>query len=264
MSIPKSGPLAFVSLVRLKGTALKHDNLQAFVATLTARDQLSDRERDVLLALPWRRDTVTRHSEFVELGDTLSDSTLLIEGWCGRVSFMRNGSRQITGLNIPGDFVDLPSFFLRTLDHSVVAITDCTIARVSHDALRQLSVEEPHLWRLFTILIAIEGAVHRMWILNLGRRSPPHHLAHLICEVRARLAIIGRDLEEGFALPLTQAELADLLGISIVHTNRSMKQLREIGLIRRQGASYVVSNWDDLHAYADFDPTYLNVFRAPR
>lgn len=243
---------------------MQSELLQAFIATLECRDVLSSRERDLILDLPWRVESAPRHQEIVKQGSTLSDSTLLIEGRSGRVSFLRSGVRQFTGFNIPGDFVDLPSFFLKSVDHSVVAVTQCTYARVSHDALRAVSEKEPHLWRLFSMLVAIEGAMHRMWILNLGRRSPPRHLAHLICELRLRLDIVGQDADDSIAFPVTQTELGDILGISVVHTNRSIKKLRQAGLIDWTGKRLVVLDWQALESYADFDGTYLNAFVTTR
>lgn len=243
---------------------MQSELLQAFIATLECRDVLSDGERELIFNLPWRLESVQRHQEIVRQGSTLSDSTLLIEGRSGRVSFLRNGGRQFTGFNVPGDFVDLPSFFLKSVDHSVVAVTQCTYARVSHDALRAISEKEPHLWRLFSMLVAIEGAMHRIWILNLGRRSPPRHLAHLICELQARLDITGQDAEESIPFPVTQTELGDILGISVVHTNRSVKKLRQAGLIEWTGRRLRVLDWQGLKSYADFDGMYLNAFKTPR
>lgn len=99
----------------------------------------------------------------------------------------------------------------------------------------------------------------REWIVNVGRRPANARLAHVICEVAVRLKAVGVATEGGFELPLTQAELGDALGLSTVHVNRMLQELRGGGLIRSEGKTLIIEDWDGLKKIGEFDPTYLHV-----
>lgn len=173
-----------------------------------------------------------------------------------------NGSRQITELNAPGDFVDLHSLMMNPMDHGVAALTICRVAQAPHDGLRRLTETEPHLTRLLWMDTLIDAAVHRQWTAGLGRRTALARLAHLLCELYLRLKIVHRAGSGRMELPLSQAVLADVLGLSDVHVNRSIGQLRGAGLVKWTGRAIEVCDWDALVGLAEFDPTYLRLAKA--
>ena len=109
----------------------------------------------------------------------------------------------------------------------------------------------------------IDAAVHRQWIAGLGRRTALARLAHLLCELYLRLEIVHRAGRGRMELPLSQAVLADVLGLSEVHVNRSIAQLRSAELVKWTGRAIEICDWDDLVRQAEFDPTYLRLTRAP-
>jgi CRP-like cAMP-binding protein len=190
-------------------------------------------------------------------GDRPTESTVLLTGFAVRYSLLRNGKRQITALHVPGDFVDLHSFFIKKMDHAVMAITPCTVGGVSHEILRDISENYPHLARLLGVNIAVDGAIHRQWIVAMGRRSALEHAAHLLCELFLRLQVVGLTEGYSFKLPLTQAELGDTLGLSTVHVNRVLQELRK-DLITWRGETVVIEDWARLQELAEFDPTFLS------
>jgi CRP-like cAMP-binding protein len=196
-------------------------------------------------------------------GDRPTESTVLITGLAARYSLLRNGKRQITVLHVPGDFVDLHSFFIKTMDHAIMAITPCTVGGVPHETLRGISENHPHLARLLGVHIAVDGAIHRHWIVAMGRRSALEHTAHLLCELFLRLQVVGLTEGYSFKLPLTQAELGDTLGLSTVHVNRVVQELRK-GLITWRGETVVIEDWLRLQELAEFDPTFLSQESEPR
>ncbi len=234
------------------------------LAKLETRDQLSDAERNALLALRATSRRVAAGQDLVRERDRPVESILLLEGYAARYTSLSDGSRQITAIHVAGDFVDLQSFLLHTMDHSVGAMSDCAVASVPHEALKAVTDAFPHLTRLLWLNTLIDSAIHRRWLVTMGRLPAAARLAHLICELYRRLEVVGLVRDGGFDLPLTQAELADVLGLSTVHVNRVVQTLRQQGMIAWPGRVLTVLDWDRLQAYAEFDPTYLHLDREPR
>jgi CRP-like cAMP-binding protein len=135
---------------------------------------------------------------------------------------------------------------------------------VPHDALHAISETQPHLTRLLGVNIAVDAAIHRQWIVSIGRQSALEHTAHLFCEMFLRLQAVGLTEGSSFKLPLTQAELGDTLGLSTVHVNRIVQELRKEGLITWRGDTVIIEDWPRLQETAEFDPTFLCLERVPR
>lgn len=237
---------------------------QSLIASLERRDALSDEERQALRDLPWRLKRFGDGDEIVAESARPTESCLLVDGLAARSRHLANGNRQLTALHVTGDFVDLHGFFLKIMDHAVVALTPVTVALVPHRDVQRLAAEMPHLGRMLFMMIAIDAAIQRNWIACMGRMEPIRHLAYLVCEVYKRLEVVGRVDNGSFEFPLTQAEIADLVGLSIVHTNRTLQDLRATGFVTWKGNRIAISDWDGLARLADFDPTYLNLFHHPR
>ncbi|MCV0395258.1 MAG: Crp/Fnr family transcriptional regulator [Rhizobiaceae bacterium] len=202
--------------------------------------------------------------DIVEEGTMPTDSCLLLEGMAARYSVLDDGRRQITAVHVAGDFVDLHNLLLARMDHSVLALGDCTVAMVSHDFLRSLTTTHPHLTRLLWFCTVLDAAIHRQWLIASGRLSSVGQVAHFLCEMFTRLSVV--ELTEGFSfrLPLNQSELSDAMGLSVVHVNRTLQELRKRGLIRWHGDQVEILDWPGLVALAHFDPTYLNLESRPR
>jgi CRP-like cAMP-binding protein len=200
----------------------------------------------------------------VREGDRPTESTVLIMGFAARYNLLQSGKRQIAALHVPGDFVDLHSFLVKKMDHAVLALTPCTVGAVPHETLHGISENHPHLARLLAVHIAVDGAIHRQWIVAMGRRSALEHTAHLLCELFLRLQVVGLTESYSFKLPLTQAELGDTLGLSTVHVNRVLQELRKEGLITWRGETVVIEDWPRLQELAEFDPAFLSQESEPR
>jgi CRP-like cAMP-binding protein len=228
------------------------------------RDRLSGEEQHVLEAIRSANQTLRAGDELVREGDRPSFSCLMLQGWSARVKVLSGGQRAISALHLAGDFVDLHSLLLRPMDHSVVALTACKIAIVPHDRLKAVTERHPHLTRLLWLDTLVDAAVHREWIAGLARRSAASRLAHLFCELLLRCDAVGRVNDLSYDLPLTQAILADTLGLSTVHVNRSLQELRQDRLVSLERNRLKILNWDRLAELADFDPAYLNLSGEPR
>ena len=237
--------------------------IEKHLLKLRARDVVSVEEEHVIRGLVSETRAVPAKATVIRAEQPLSHSTLLLEGWMCRYKDLTNGQRQITELHIAGDFVDLHSFTLKRLDHNIMALTPCVIGVVPHARLREVSEQHPHLTRLLWLMTNIDAAVHREWALSLGRRSAIGRLAHIACEMRARLEVVG--LADGltYRCPLTQLELAECTGLTPVHVNRTLKELRERRVVEiRQGVVRIL-DLPALEAIADFNPTYLYLHREP-
>jgi CRP-like cAMP-binding protein len=191
-------------------------------------------------------------------------SSILLSGLACRFKDLRDGSRQITELHVAGDYVDLHSFTLKYLDHDVGALTDCRFAIVPHDKLREITEQFPHLTRVYWFATNLDAAIHREWELSLGRRTSLARVAHLLCELKVRLGIVGLASETGYELPLTQMDLAECLGITSVHVNRTLKELREGGLVEFRGGKVDILDWAGLQRAAEFHDAYLYLDHRPR
>ncbi len=187
-----------------------------------------------------------------------------MEGFAARYKILPSGRRQITAIHVPGDFVDLHSFLLKTMDHGVMALTACELALVPHATLLRITEEKPHLARLLWLGTLIDAAIHREWLTMMGRSSATAHMAHLICELFCRLQLVGLTDGWSFRCPLTQEELGDTLGLSTVHVNRVLKELRERKLVSWQNGIVTIANWQGLQDLGEFSELYLNLIREPR
>ncbi len=187
----------------------------------------------------------------------LDQSTILLSGIAARQRVMLDGRRQFTEIHVPGDFVDLHAFTLKYLDHDVVALSDCSFATVPHKHLHDLTERHPHLTRLYWFGTNLDAVIHREWVVSLGSRSAFARMAHLFCELYIRLEIV--DLVRGgcYDLPLNQQELGEMLGITAVHVNRTLQELRKYEMADFAGGVVTVRNLAALKSAAEFDPAYL-------
>ncbi|HEX2137061.1 MAG TPA: Crp/Fnr family transcriptional regulator [Microvirga sp.] len=229
------------------------------IQKLEQHGPLTDEEKRVV------EDSVARVAEFgprediVREGDCPTGSSVLLEGFAYRYNHLTNGTRQITAFHIAGDFCDLHSFLLKKLDDGVAAVTRCKVAFVPHQTLREITRQYPYLTRVFWMTTLVDGAVHREWMTGLGRLEARDRVAHALCELYVRLKSVGLTGDHSYDLPITQGELADAFGLSNVHTNRILQELRGSGLIDLRGKKLTILDWERLREVAQFDPEYLHI-----
>lgn len=234
------------------------------IAALERRDRVSEEEKATLNALKWRVKEFPAEAEIIRDRTKPAESCLLVDGLAARSISLANGERQITAVHILGDFVDLHGLFLRVMDHSVISLTPCAVAFVEHGALKEITRTMPHLGRMLSTLVAIDASIQRNWILSLGRRKAESRFAHLLCELYRRLEIVHAVSDGTFDFPISQRTLADILGLSIVHTNRTVQHLRQTQLVTWRNGRITILDWDGLVRLAEFDEVYLNLFHESR
>ena len=240
------------------------DVYDRLISTLTPRDDLPAAEAALLRSMPYRLAHFSKGEEIIAQDSEVSESCLVIAGWTGRAVYLETGKRQIAALHIPGDFVDLHGFLLRYMDHSVIALTASQVIFVRHEDLKRITLASAHLTRLLWMLTTIDGAVQRTTIASLGRRPALERLGHLLCELDSRLTVVGLAHEHRFDVPLVQEELADILGMSVVHMNRTIQDLRKGGLVTWVGSKVAIQDFDRLCEFSGFDPRYLSLLKRER
>ncbi len=240
------------------------DSFDPFFAMVSVRDDLSQEERSTILASAADLRTFEAGEDIVCQGDRPSVSTLVVSGMTGRYSTVEDGGRQITGLHIAGDFVDLHSFPLQVMDHSVTAITFCEVVTFPHTGLLAVTETFPHLTRVLWLLTLLDGSIHRQWMVTKGRLTAEEQMAHLFCEQFVRAQMAGLATAQEYPFPLTQIQFGDALGLSIVHTNRTLQRLRRTGALEWQDGIVRIFDWPLLKELAQFDPTYLHLEKLRR
>ncbi|MBO9624334.1 MAG: Crp/Fnr family transcriptional regulator [Sphingomonas sp.] len=238
--------------------------IERHLMKLRARDSVSPQEEEALRSVARDVRTVDADVKLVRAGDELTVSTLLLDGMACRQKDVRSGERQITELHVAGDFVDLHSFTLKRLDHDIVSLTPCQVVAVPHAGLRRITQEFPHLTRLLWFSTNLDASIHREWMLSLGRRSALARTAHLFCELYVRLGIVGLAQGLRYDLRLTQIDLAECLGLTSVHVNRMLRELRERRLVEFRQSTVTILDWDALQRVAEFDPAYLYLEHRPQ
>jgi CRP-like cAMP-binding protein len=230
---------------------------------LKRRIDLSSDEERVIRDLVEEIRQVRADQMVVRAGQELSSSLLLLEGWMAGSKDLASGERQVTELHLAGDFVDLHGFTLKRLDHDVLSVTDCSVAVVPHDRLREMTEKFPRLARIYWFSTNMDGAIQRELALSLGQRSAISRMAHLFCELYLRLEVVGRTEGNGYEFPLTQRELSECLGLTVVHANRTLQELRRRSLVELENRRLTIRDRRGLEGIAEFDPAYLYLEKLP-
>jgi CRP-like cAMP-binding protein len=226
--------------------------------------QLSEEERAAIADLPMQVAEIRSNQDIVREGDRPSRCFALLEGFTCTFKLTGEGKRQILAFGIAGDMPDLQSLHLHVLDASVGTLTRCKVGFIEHEVLHGLCDRFPRVADAFWRETLIEASVFREWMTNVGRRQAYGRIAHLLCELVVRMRAVGLADDHACALPMTQNELADATGMSTVHVNRTLQELRGDKLISLRGERLTVLDWDALKEAGDFDPTYLHLKRPER
>lgn len=221
----------------------------------TAR--LSNEERALLEGAASHTLSFSAGELVVRQGKAITTSTLLVQGFMTRRVDTKEGNRHLVALHIPGDFVDLHAYALKTLDHDVGALTDVTVAVFPHAALERLQEEHAHLTRRLWFLTLLDAAMHRHWIYRLAGLTALQRIAHFLCEMNARLLTIDASDGRSFSLAMTQSDLGEVCGLTNVHVNRVLRELRERALCTVRSSQVQIHDLQGLVSAAMFEPEYL-------
>lgn len=231
--------------------------IDSHLLRLRARDEISAEEERAIRSAVSEVIDYPADKVVVRAGVELTTCTILVSGIMARFKDLKNGQRQITELHVSGDFTDLHSFTLKRLDHEVMTLSPCRVALLPHDRMRHITEEFPHLTRVYWFATNLDAAIHREWEVSLGRRTAIERMAHLFCELRTRLDIVGLVEDDRYSLPITQAELSECLGLTPIHVNRTLREIREMGFAEFRKGQVVIQDRAGLERLAGFDPSFL-------
>ncbi|SDA33106.1 cAMP-binding domain of CRP or a regulatory subunit of cAMP-dependent protein kinases [Methylobacterium sp. UNC378MF] len=220
---------------------------------------LSDEERQAIERLPVRINRLDGRHDIVRDGDKPSHCCLILDGWACRYKLLSQGKRQILSFHIAGDIPDLQSLHIHTMDHSLATVTKATLAFIPHENLRELTAQHPGIAALLWRNTLIDAGIFREWMIGIGRRSAFERIGHLFCEMYLKLQAVGLAGDYRCPMPITQTDFADALGLTSVHVNRVLKDMRGQTLITLRSHTLVIEAWDELMRVSEFDPTYLHL-----
>lgn len=243
MNVPEAGPQAIAA------------HLVAKVAPLLAvTDDMSQSIRILCRNLTH----YSRRDQVIAEGEAYSSVHLIHSGWSVRYKLLESGARQIVNFVLPGDFMCFNAALFSHSDYYLVAQTKMSAYSIPIQPFAEMLAHQPQLALALSWTNAHEEALMAERIVSLGRRSARQRMAHLYCELWRRLQLLNLTDDDRFPLPLTQEDLADTLGLSAVHVNRTLRKLRAEGLIETSPSSVRILDIKGLERVAGFDAGYLH------
>jgi CRP-like cAMP-binding protein len=224
----------------------------ALTRKLSSFAEMSKDELDVLVDLQSKPFKIERGQALIEEGQTGHKAFFLQSGWCCSFKILPEGSRQIIRFPIPGDCVGLRSIVLRTSDHTVSALTDVVVAAIQAPRFLEIMNKFPRLGAAFLWAISRDEAMVVEHLVDIGRRTAKQRIAHFFLELAERLTLVGLATETQFEHPLSQSIIADTLGLSEVHVNRVLRQLREQDLLTASEGKVSIHDLSGLRTLAGY------------
>ena len=229
------------------------------IARIRSLLPLSNDAAAILDAMPLQMSSVRKGEHVVHQGDHSSRACLLLDGVLAFSKTGPEGERQITALHIKGDIPDLHSLHLKILDSGLQALTPCKLAFIQHDTVLDVCRRSPEIATAFWKMTLVDASIYREWIVALGRLDALARLSHLFCEFLVRMRAVGESDGNSCAFGLSQTDLADAMGSTPVHVNRTLQDLRGKRLIELDRRTLRILDWNGLSALANFDPAYLHL-----
>ncbi len=215
-----------------------------------------DDEVQALLGLVKSRRRARRGEDIIKVGKSSRFLTVLLNGMACRYKMTDNGRRQIFAFHYAGDFCDHHRYAFAERDDAVAALTDCLVGVILHDDIERLSARNQRINLVLWRNTMLEESLIRERLLNVGQRSALERIARLLCEHIFRLEAIG---VHDHVIPLTQIDIADAAGLSVVHVNRTIQDLRELGALSKHSHGMRVASRERLVHVARFDGRYLDM-----
>lgn len=226
---------------------------------IEAFTKLSADDRQALNALSQNVRYVDSRRDLIAEGDKPKYVHLILDGWGARYKTLPDGKRQIVSLFLPGDFCDVNVYILKQMDHSIGAITRLKVAMITPDEMTRLTHERPRVTQALWWHELVTTAIQREWTLNLGQRTAYERLGHLLVELYLRLRTVGLASNGRCDFPLTQNDLGDATGLTPVHVNRTLQELRRDGLIELERRHLHILDIERLKSVSMFNPNYLHL-----
>jgi len=229
-----------------------------FVDKLSGLAELTDVDKAALLRSTAQPRRYVARQDLIREGDEPGPMFVVLDGWACRYKILPSGARQIMAFLMPGDSCDLHIKLLAEMDHGIQTITSANVATIGRDTMSAMMDEHPNIARAMYSAQLIDEGIMRAWIVSMGRRSSLERVAHLMCELYLRAHNTKLTDSGIFAMPLSQLVLADALGMTAVHINRVLKELRLAGVLELKRNSAAILDPVKLVQIAGFDENYLH------
>jgi CRP-like cAMP-binding protein len=220
---------------------------------------LPQADRTVLEALSRKPEHIVAHADLIREGAAPDRVYLILTGWACRYKVLPHGKRQIMNYLIPGDLSDQRIFVLTRMDHSIATLTAASVVTIPAQTMIDLTDGHPRIAGALWWNTLVDEAITREWVVNVGQRKALERVAHLICEMFVRARAVGLSDKLSFDLPVTQTDLADTVGLTLVHTNRMLQNLRAEGLIAWTRHRLTILDFDRLMDLSMFNMNYLHL-----
>ncbi|HUN96147.1 MAG TPA: Crp/Fnr family transcriptional regulator [Bradyrhizobium sp.] len=238
------------------------DSVQPVLRRLNALRRLSEAGVSAIkMAVRHRILKAAAREDLVREGDRPDSVRVLLSGWAFRYRILVDGRRQIVNFILPGDSCDAHIYLFSRLDYSIATLTPVVYCELDRESFEQLVSSDRSVAEAFYCETLAANSIQREWTINLGRRDALERVAHLICELYERLRTVGLVDKDTFFLPATQTDLADATGLSTVHLNRTLQELRGSGLITLKDRNLTIHDFQALSNTAMFNPNYLHLDR---
>lgn len=231
------------------------------IARLRAIASLSEADARLVEQMPIRVVNLVGGSDIVRDGDRIMQCCMLADGYLMRHKIGPRGERQIVSWHVPGDIPDLYSLHLGVMDHTITTLGPAVVGFMPHQPLLSMLNNSPSLTHLLWRETLVDAAMFREWVVCLGKRDALARIAHMLCELLARLRVVGLAPDDRFNFPASQSDVADATGMTPVHANRMIQQLRTRGLIEWEGPAIRILDFPGLKVLAEFDDSYLHLKR---
>ena len=231
--------------------------LKLFVKRLLTRSVLTQEEAEAILGLKGELREIRAHQDFVRLGEPVDHSCLIVDGLVGRFGQNGEGVRQITCFHIAGDMADLASVMSPKSGWGLSTTTRSELLRLPHTELRRIAAAHPGVAEAFWRDCVADGSIFSEWVVNMGRRDSLTRLAHLFCEMAIRSELAGLGDRKSYPLQATQADLGDATGMTDVHLNRTLKELKARSVLTARAGTVTIDDWDQLVSIGEFDDRFM-------
>ncbi|MCB4803839.1 Crp/Fnr family transcriptional regulator [Methylobacterium brachiatum] len=231
----------------------------ALIRKLESFEELTSADREALRGFASRVRQVGARTDLIRENDVPGNVHLILSGYACRYKVLADGQRQIMAYFVPGDFCDLNVFILDQMDHNIGTVSACQVVEIPRQAIEEITARHPRVMRALMWCALVDEAVLREWLVNLGSRPADQRIAHLFCELLLRLEAVGHVNDNSYLFPFTQTDIADTMGLSDVHVNRTIKELRRLDLITLKSRVLTVLDVEQLKTYCGFNPNYLHI-----
>lgn len=229
------------------------------IARLRAIAKLDGDDAARVENLPMTMQNIPAGQDVVRDGQIVDQCCMLVDGYLFRHKIGKEGKRQIVSWHVPGDIPDLYSLHLNPIDHNITALGPAVVSFIPHHPFKEMMSGSPHLTHIFWRETLVDASLFREWVVSLGRRDALARIAHMLCELVMRLRVVGLAVADRFRFPASQIDVSDATGMTPVHANRMIQQLRAKGLIEWEGPRIRILDFDGLKQLAEFDDSYLHL-----